>query len=78
MFARLLMTVTALPLSMSPAYRSLLGEMPRITTVAPMPVATVAALNPATPPPMITTFTGGTPETPEINTPMPPEIFSRP
>ena len=42
------------------------------TTRAPMPSATIAALVPTTPPPMIRTLPGATPGTPGSSTPEPP------
>ncbi len=49
-----------------------------MTTVrAPMPTATLAAFVPTVPPPMMTTFAGGTPVTPPSSTPRPPFSFCR-
>ena len=44
-------------------------------TSAPIPIATTAALRPATPPPITTTFPGETPGTPPKRTPRPPLGF---
>ena len=48
-----------------------------MTVRAPMPTATLAALVPTVPPPMMTTFAGGTPVTPPSRTPRPPLFFCR-
>ena len=50
--------------------RSMLRSSTR--TRAPIPTATVAAVVPATPPPITTTVAGRTPGTPPSSTPAPP------
>ena len=48
-----------------------------MTVRAPMPTATLAALVPTVPPPMMTTLAFGTPVTPPSRTPRPPLFFCR-
>jgi len=51
--------------------------MSNTVTRAPMPAATLAALAPTVPPPMINTCAGSTPGTPASSTPRPPWLRSR-
>ncbi len=51
--------------------------MSRMVTSAPMPTATLAALVPTTPPPMMVTRPRRTPGTPPRRMPLPPCAFSR-
>ncbi len=67
---------------MAPPYsasilRRMLMFRSNTVTCAPMPHATAAALSPAIPPPMTTTFAGATPGTPPISTPRPPWVRIR-